>query len=32
MDIFYIALLALCAGLTWGLIRFCAALRDGARP
>jgi len=32
MDIFYIALLALLAGLTWGLIRFCDALREGARP
>ena len=31
MDIFYIALLALCAGLTRGLIRFCAALHEGAR-
>jgi len=32
MDLIYLAALALCAGLTWALIRFCAALQPGDRP
>jgi len=32
VDLIYIALFAALAGLTWGLLRFCAALSTGAQP
>ena len=32
VDLIYIAIFAVMAGLTWALVRFCDALSIGAQP